>query len=77
MHYINEMLTSMKGSGLQVENVIFDGLLHNVPTYDKPSQNAGWYLAFINGKTILFGNGITGVEKIYTIQTKITKLCSS
>lgn len=77
MQYLNEMLTSMKGSGLRVENLIFDGLLHNVPTYDKPSQNGGWYLAFINGRTILYGNGITGIEKIYTIQTKITQLYCS
>lgn len=64
------MIATMNSSGLIVNNLIFDAQLHRVPTIAKPNQKDGWYVAFPNGKSVLYGDWRTGAAKTYSGQAK-------
>jgi len=68
MDYSNEMIAVLRDSGLLVDSLVFDGQLHRTPTTAKPNRKDGWYVAFVDGQSILFGNWITGVEKTYSVK---------
>jgi putative DNA primase/helicase len=70
MQHINEMLASMTGTGLLVDNLLFDGELHRVATLDKPSQKNGWYVAFADGKSVMYGDWRSGIKEICSDKTK-------
>ena len=72
MQYVNEMIAAMKSDGLLVNNLIFDDLVHRVPTIAKPNQKDGYYVAFSGGSSVYYGNWITGVEKAHSFQTNVT-----
>ena len=69
MNYINEMIAALQSSGLLVDDLIFDGELHRVPTIAKPSNKNGWYVAFVEGTSVLFGDWLTGIEKVWSVQS--------
>ena len=70
MQYINEMLASMTGAGLLLDNLLFDGELHRVATLDKPNQKNGWYVAFADGKSVMYGDWRSGIKEICSDKTK-------
>ena len=72
MQYVNEMIAAMKSDGLLVDKLIFDDLVHRVPTIAKPNQKDGYYVAFSGGNSVYYGNWITGVEKAHSFQTNVT-----
>lgn len=71
MQYVNEMIAAMTSDGLLVDNLIFDDLIHRVPTIAKPNQKDGYYVAFSSGTSVYYGDWVTGLEKAYSIETKV------
>jgi len=69
MSYLNEMLAALQNSGLLVDDLIFDGELHRVPTITKPKNQNGWYVAFAEGTSVLYGDWLTGTEKLWSVQS--------
>lgn len=72
MQFVNKMIAAMKTDGLLVDNLVFDDLVHRVPTKTKPNKKDGYYVAFSSGSAVYYGNWITGVEKAYSVQTNIS-----
>ena len=72
MEYVNEMIAAMTNDGLLVDNLIFDDLLHRVPTLAKPNQKDGYYVAFSGGSSVYYGNWLTGIEKAHSFQSKVS-----
>ncbi len=72
MQYVNEMIAAMTSDGLLVDNLIFDDLIHRVPTIAKPNQKDGYYVAFSGGSLVYYGNWLTGIEKAHSLQTQVT-----
>lgn len=70
MQHINEMLASMTGAGLLVNNLLFDSEIHRVATIDKPNQKNGWYVAFADGKSVMYGDWRSGIKEICSDKTK-------
>ena len=70
MQHINEMLASMSGAGLLVNNLVFDSEIHRVATIDKPNQKNGWYVAFADGKSVMYGDWRSGTKEICLDKTK-------
>lgn len=49
-------LSDMQGFGLLVDSIEPDGKLHRLGTEDKPRSKNGWYRAFPDGRTVLYGD---------------------
>jgi len=71
MQYLNEIIAAMTRDGLLVHNLNFDGQLYRLPIISKPNKQDASYIAFPDGTGVWYLNWVTGVEKVFSIETKV------
>ena len=57
---MNEALQALREHGLVIDEIIYGGNITNrVPTVDKPHKKNGWYFAFEDRQTVVYGDYAT------------------
>lgn len=51
-----EALAAMRNDGLVLDHIEWDGKFHRCGMADKPNSKSGWYKAFPDGRTVIYGD---------------------
>lgn len=74
MSHLNEMRAELQSAGLIVDELVFDNQLRRVPTIAKPKDKSAYYIGFVDGEAVHYGDWRTGLVATCSARTrKVTR----